>query len=76
MIIDGKQIAKELELILIDKLSKIPKKKIVFVIFKNIPAIEQFVQMKIKVGTRLGIDCEVVKFEGEINNQNARRSFK
>lgn len=71
MIIDGKQIAKELELNLIYKLSKLPKKKIAFVIFKNVPAIEQFVQMKIKVGLRLGIECEAVKFTGEINNQNA-----
>lgn len=71
MIIDGKQIAKELELNLIEKLSKLRNKKILFVIFKNIPAIEQFVQMKIKVGTRLAIDCEVIKFTGETNNQNA-----
>ncbi len=71
MIIDGRKLAEEIERETNDKLEKINQKKVAFVMFQNTPAIEQFVQMKMKVGTRFGIDCSILKFEGEINNKNA-----
>jgi methylenetetrahydrofolate dehydrogenase (NADP+) / methenyltetrahydrofolate cyclohydrolase len=71
MIIDGKKLALHIEREIKEKLERLPKKKVCFVVFQPTPAIEQFVQMKMRVGSRLGVECEVLRFNGTINNENA-----
>lgn len=71
MIIDGRKLAQQIEREIKDELSAQAQKKVAFVMFQNTPQIEQFVNMKMKTGTRLGVDCSILKFEGEIKNENA-----
>lgn len=60
MIADGKHIAKILEEKLVGEFSKLPQKKVCFVLLGNDPASKKFIEMKSKVAMRLGIAVDVV----------------
>ena len=58
MIIDGRHIAKTLELSLAQELSNLPKKRVAFVLFGNDASSIQFIGIKSRVAARNGIDKE------------------
>jgi methylenetetrahydrofolate dehydrogenase (NADP+)/methenyltetrahydrofolate cyclohydrolase len=66
MIIDGKQIAKNLEEKLVTELLFSSPKKVCFVVFGGNEATRQFVKMKSRVAERVGISVEVEEYS-EIN---------
>lgn len=63
MIVDGKEIARKIEMGLIEKfsLSGISKKKVCFVLFSDNVASRKFIDRKTKVAERLGISVTVME---------------
>jgi len=59
MIVDGTKIAKDMEIELASLLKHLPKKKICFILFGENLASRKFIQMKEKVGQRLGVETTV-----------------
>ena len=67
MIIDGRHIAKTLELTLSQELSRLPKKRVAFLLFGNDPSSIQFIGIKSRVAARIGIHTETFQYE-DINS--------
>jgi methylenetetrahydrofolate dehydrogenase (NADP+)/methenyltetrahydrofolate cyclohydrolase len=59
MIINGKQLAQEMENDLSAKFKTLPHKKVVFVMFGDNAAIRQFMGIKSRVAERIGIEAEI-----------------
>ncbi len=71
MLVDGKQIAAEIEKELAERFSREPHKKLCFIIFGNDPASLQFVKRKSAVAERLGVRVKVLEQLGNISTEEA-----
>ena len=58
MLVDGRNIAKELENSLLEKLQKLPKKKVRFLMFGDNASSRQFMAIKSRVAERLSVTSE------------------
>lgn len=71
IIVDGKHIAKMLEIKLKEQFSQQPQKKVCFVLFGNDPASIQFINLKSRVAERLGVDVAIKKYPETISQEEA-----
>jgi methylenetetrahydrofolate dehydrogenase (NADP+)/methenyltetrahydrofolate cyclohydrolase len=76
MIIDGRQIAKNLEQDLKQKLEMEPKKSVAFVLFGNDPASLQFIGIKSRVAERIGIQTKTFHFSENTSTEDALNHIK
>jgi methylenetetrahydrofolate dehydrogenase (NADP+)/methenyltetrahydrofolate cyclohydrolase len=71
MIIDGKQLAKEIEAELFEKFKTLPPKRVVFVMFGENAASRQFMGIKSRTAERLGIQSSIQVFPETITTDEA-----
>lgn len=71
MIVNGKEIARIMEESLREKLSKLPQKRVCFVLFGKDPGSLQFIKLKSKVAERLGILVETLEYPDDIKTDEA-----
>ncbi|HEY1041449.1 MAG TPA: bifunctional 5,10-methylenetetrahydrofolate dehydrogenase/5,10-methenyltetrahydrofolate cyclohydrolase [Candidatus Paceibacterota bacterium] len=71
MMINGKQLAEERIQALKEQVSTMPQKKIGFIVFERTYATEQFVNIKMKIAEKIGIDAEIVEYDDELTTEAA-----
>ena len=76
MIVNGKQIAGEIESLLIKQFESIPKQTIYFVIFGENKASEQFMNIKSRVAERIGIVSKIKSYPKDFSTEEAIKVIK
>jgi methylenetetrahydrofolate dehydrogenase (NADP+)/methenyltetrahydrofolate cyclohydrolase len=71
MIINGKQLAQEIENDLSAKFKTLPYKKVVFVMFGDNAASRQFMGIKSRVAEQIGINAEIKIFPESVTTEEA-----
>lgn len=69
MMINGKQLAEERIHALKEQAATMPQKKIGFIVFERTYATEQFVNIKMKVAEKIGVDAEIIEYEDELETE-------